>query len=121
MKKIFFIYGESYHSWGERRTDEYHSFSTAGIVEISVKKDNKAILKEIKKILLKSITEREINETLISGCKFGPGISASTTGGSWKQFHGEFFSNDPSNQDRVDELNNGLKELLPKVFKPNAK
>ncbi len=121
MKKIFFIYGESYHSWGERRTDEYHSFSTAGIVEISVKKDNKAILKEIKKILLKSITEREINETLISGCKFGPGISASTTGGSWKQFHGEFFSKNSSNQERVEELNKGLKELLPKIFKSNVK
>jgi hypothetical protein len=118
MKKIFFIYGESYHSWRERRTDEYHSFSTAGIVEIATKNDNKVILKKAKKTLLKSIADREINDELISGCKFGP---SNTTGGSWKQFHGEFFSNDASNQERVEELNNGLKELLPKVFKPNAK
>jgi porphobilinogen deaminase len=121
MKKIFFIYGESYHSWSERRADDHHSFSTAGIIEIAPKTDNKAILKDVKKSLIKSIAEREINDTLISGCKFGPGISSGTTGGSWKEFHGEFFSKNDSNQERVEELNKGLKELLPKIFKSNTK
>ncbi len=109
------MFGHTYYFWEERRYDDSFSFSTEGIIEITGR-DIPSILKKTKDILCRNIAQRKIEETFTSGSRPGHGVKMDEIGGTWKGFHGEFFSEDPSNKELVKDLNGKLKGVLEEVF-----
>ena len=119
MEKIFFVYGSSYHAWREHRRDDYHSFSTKGVIEIGSTTVPGA-LEKAQEVILEAINQGRVGNKIISEGRPHEAKS-SQIGGSWTQFHAQFFSDDLSKKEFIEELNIGLEKVLEKVFEPNNK